>query len=46
MVLQAALSNMDIEFIDGVAGKDVPDEAIPMAKAAARGRAQGRDARV
>ncbi|KAK4155737.1 glycosyltransferase [Chaetomidium leptoderma] len=32
MVLQAALSHMDIEFIDGVAGKDIPDKAIPMAK--------------
>lgn len=32
MVLQAALSNMDIEFIDGVAGADVPDKAIPMNK--------------
>ncbi|KAK3295370.1 glycosyltransferase family 25 protein, partial [Chaetomium fimeti] len=32
MVLQASLSNMDIEFIDGVAGADVPDKAIPMAK--------------
>jgi hypothetical protein len=32
MVLQAALSNMEIEFIDGVAGADVPDKAVPMAK--------------
>ncbi|KAH6838472.1 glycosyltransferase family 25 protein [Chaetomium sp. MPI-CAGE-AT-0009] len=32
MVLQAALSNMDIEFIDGVAGADLPDKAIPMVK--------------
>lgn len=32
MVLQAALSNMEIEFIDGVSGKEVPDSAIPMAK--------------
>jgi len=23
---------MDIEFIDGVLGKDVPDKAIPMAQ--------------
>ncbi|OTA60325.1 glycosyltransferase family 25 protein [Hypoxylon sp. EC38] len=29
MVLQAALSNMEIEFIDGVLGKDVPDKALP-----------------
>lgn len=32
MVLQAALSDMEIEFIDGVLGKDVPDKAVPMAK--------------
>ena len=32
MVLQAALSNMEIEFIDGVAGGEVPDKAIPMNK--------------
>lgn len=36
MVLQAALSDMQIEFIDGVNGKDVPDKAIPMAKGASR----------
>jgi hypothetical protein len=29
MVLQAALSDMQIEFIDGVMAKDVPDKAIP-----------------
>lgn len=29
MVLQAALSDMQIEFIDGVNAKDVPDKAIP-----------------
>ncbi|KAI1144574.1 glycosyltransferase family 25 protein [Hypoxylon sp. FL0543] len=29
MVLQAALSNMEIEFVDGVLGKDVPDKALP-----------------
>ncbi|KAI1412899.1 glycosyltransferase family 25 protein [Hypoxylon sp. FL1857] len=29
MVLQAALSNIEVEFIDGVLGKDVPDKALP-----------------
>jgi hypothetical protein len=29
MVLQAALSGIQIEFIDGVMGKDVPDKALP-----------------
>lgn len=29
MTLQAALSNLHINFIDGVLGKDVPDSAIP-----------------
>ncbi len=29
MVLQAALSDIQIEFIDGVQGKDVPDKAVP-----------------
>lgn len=29
MVLGAALSNIDIEFIDGVLGQDVPDKAVP-----------------
>ncbi|KAF6805488.1 hypothetical protein CSOJ01_09487 [Colletotrichum sojae] len=29
MLLQAALSDMDLEFIDGVPGGDVPDKAIP-----------------
>lgn len=28
MVLAAALSNLEIEFIDGVEGKDVPDKAL------------------
>lgn len=28
MVLAAALSNVDIEFIDGVSGEDVPDKAV------------------
>ncbi len=31
MVLQAALSDIQIEFIDGVQGKDVPDKAVPKA---------------
>ncbi|AEO67124.1 glycosyltransferase family 25 protein [Thermothielavioides terrestris NRRL 8126] len=31
IVLQAALSGIQVEFIDGVLGKDVPDKAIPMA---------------
>lgn len=29
MVLGSALSNLEIEFIDGVQGKDVPDKALP-----------------
>lgn len=29
MVLAAALSDIDIEFVDGVPGQDVPDKAIP-----------------
>ncbi|KAK1772469.1 Procollagen galactosyltransferase 1 [Phialemonium atrogriseum] len=29
MLLQAALSNIEIEFIDGVLGRDVPNKAIP-----------------
>ncbi|KAK3337215.1 hypothetical protein B0T19DRAFT_437884 [Cercophora scortea] len=29
MVLQAAVSNMKIDFIDGVMGADVPDKAVP-----------------
>ncbi|KAF6821446.1 glycosyltransferase family 25 protein [Colletotrichum plurivorum] len=29
MLLQAALSDMDLEFIDGVPGGDIPDKAIP-----------------
>jgi hypothetical protein len=36
MVLQASLSNMDIEFIDGVDGKDIPDKAVPMVKGSKR----------
>ncbi|KAI0386202.1 glycosyltransferase family 25 protein [Hypomontagnella monticulosa] len=32
MVLQAALSNLAIEFIDGVDGKTIPDSAIPSSK--------------
>lgn len=31
MVLQAAVSNIEVEFIDGVRGDDVPDKAIPSA---------------
>ncbi|KAI1651585.1 glycosyltransferase family 25 protein [Daldinia loculata] len=30
MFLQAALSDIRIEFVDGVNGKDIPDKAIPM----------------
>ncbi|RYP54919.1 hypothetical protein DL768_000483 [Monosporascus sp. mg162] len=30
MVLGAALSNLEIELIDGVNGKDVPDKALPL----------------
>lgn len=30
MVLGAALSDIDIEFIDGVLGQDVPDKAVPV----------------
>jgi hypothetical protein len=29
MLLQAALSHVDIEFIDGVLGQDVSEKAIP-----------------
>lgn len=29
MTLQAALSNLNIKFIDGVLGQNVPDSAIP-----------------
>ncbi|KAF7542521.1 hypothetical protein G7046_g10157 [Stylonectria norvegica] len=29
MVLQAALSGLDVQFIDGVLGKDVPENAVP-----------------
>lgn len=29
MILQAALSNIDIDFIDGVPGNTVSDKAIP-----------------
>ncbi|KAK4238965.1 glycosyltransferase [Achaetomium macrosporum] len=42
MVLQAALSNMEIEFVDGVMGSEVPDKAIPMAK----GRERLKDASI
>jgi len=28
MRLQASLSNVDLEFIDGVRGQDVPDKAL------------------
>ncbi|KAM4060802.1 glycosyltransferase family 25 (LPS biosynthesis protein) domain-containing protein [Hirsutella rhossiliensis] len=31
MVLQAALSNIDIDFIDGVKDSDIPEKAIPKA---------------
>ncbi|KAI1772467.1 glycosyltransferase family 25 protein [Hypoxylon cercidicola] len=29
IVLEAALSNLDVEFVDGVRGGDVPDKAVP-----------------
>lgn len=29
MVLAAAVSNIDVEFIDGVDGVSVPDKALP-----------------
>lgn len=32
MTLQAALSNLKINFIDGILGKNVPDSAIPTSK--------------
>ncbi|KAK3905562.1 hypothetical protein C8A05DRAFT_12645 [Staphylotrichum tortipilum] len=41
MVLQAALSDMQIEFIDGVQGKDVPDKAIPISSPDAKRLADG-----
>ena len=31
MTLSAALSNLEIEFVDGVLGETVPDKAIPLA---------------
>ncbi|KAI1415504.1 glycosyltransferase family 25 protein [Hypoxylon sp. FL1857] len=30
MFLQAALSNLDIKFVDGINGKDIPQKAIPI----------------
>lgn len=36
MVLAAAVSNLQIEFIDGVKGQDVPDKAIPIDKGGKR----------
>lgn len=32
MTLQAALSNLNINFIDGILGQNVPDSAIPIGK--------------
>ncbi|KAH7324214.1 hypothetical protein B0I35DRAFT_423740 [Stachybotrys elegans] len=32
MILQAALSDIDIDFIDGVDGKTIPDKAVPLLK--------------
>lgn len=32
MVLQAALSDLDVDFVDGVQGSDVPEKAIPKAE--------------
>ncbi|KAM7185921.1 glycosyltransferase family 25 protein [Rhypophila sp. PSN 637] len=32
IILQAAVSNMEIDFIDGVKGDTVPDKAIPIGK--------------
>jgi len=29
MILAAAVSNIDIEFIDGIVGENVPDKALP-----------------
>jgi hypothetical protein len=36
MVLQAALSDIQIEFIDGIVGSEVPDKAIPAEKGKGR----------
>ena len=36
MVLAAALSDIDIEFVDGVLGQDVPDKAVPMSPSHSR----------
>lgn len=36
MALAASLSNLEIEFIDGVNGADVPDNAIPQSKSHGR----------
>ena len=30
MLLQAAISNIEIEFVDGVSGDDVLEKAVPM----------------
>lgn len=32
MTLQAAVSDIDIEFIDGVRGTEIPDKAVPTSK--------------
>jgi len=37
MVLQAALSDMQIEFINGVLGKDVAEKAVPKFSPDAKG---------
>lgn len=36
MILQAAVSNIELDFIDGVKGDTVPDKAIPVAKEQSR----------
>lgn len=36
MVLQAAVSNVEIEFVDGVKGDTIPDSAIPLARGSGR----------
>lgn len=32
MTLQAALSGLDVQFVDGVMGSDIPEKAVPKAQ--------------
>jgi GR25 family glycosyltransferase involved in LPS biosynthesis len=42
IVLQAALSEMQVEFIDGVLGKDIVDKAVPTSPQGHERMADGR----